>query len=421
MVPVQETEKQEGKEDSLATGEPTQHARKEQETGPVALDSNKAQAEKADEPSVLPKNDKENPSGPSYEPPVSVMSGHYRKESKAAQQEQQRRKIRLHMVLLQHTATCRLSSNCPSQNCKKMRTTLMHGIQCKIKASGGCSTCKRIWNLLQIHASQCKVPQCPVPNCVAIRKRAVDQLKKQQVQNATKEQPRSGSIVAVGSNKNAVPKQALTGRPGEPAVTQKSGDENLGPSQQNEKTEAQRRECQRSVQQHVTLLLHTVKCKSSKCPSTNCNKMKSLLKHGHLCQVKAIGGCSICKKIWALLQIHAGQCKTLRCPVPNCTAIRRRSIELRMTLLLHTVKCKSPKCPSANCYKMKALLKHAHLCQAKAIGGCSICKKVWALLQIHASQCKTPWCPVPNCTASRERVRQLKERKQTRPMKKGSK
>ena len=100
-------------------------------------------------------------------------------------------------------------------------------------------------------------------------------------------------------------------------------------SQQNELTEAQRKERQRSIQLHMTLLLHAATCTSPKCPSANCTKMKGLLKHGAQCQQKATGGCNVCKRIWALLQIHARQCKAASCPVPNCMAIRQRVRQLK--------------------------------------------------------------------------------------------
>jgi E1A/CREB-binding protein len=99
--------------------------------------------------------------------------------------------------------------------------------------------------------------------------------------------------------------------------------------QQNELTAAQRKERQRSIQLHMTLLLHAATCHSPKCPSANCTKMKGLLKHGSQCQVKATGGCHVCKRIWALLQLHARQCKATSCPVPNCMAIRERFRQLK--------------------------------------------------------------------------------------------
>ena len=59
--------------------------------------------------------------------------------------------------------------------------------------------------------------------------------------------------------------------------------------QQSELTEAQRKERQRSIQLHMTLLLHAATCVSPKCPSANCAKMKGLLKHGAQCQVRNSG------------------------------------------------------------------------------------------------------------------------------------
>merc|ERR1712157_648941 len=101
-------------------------------------------------------------------------------------------------------------------------------------------------------------------------------------------------------------------------------------NQQNELTEAQRKERQRHIQLHMQLLSHAATCVSPKCPSANCTKMKGLLKHGATCRIKAAGGCNVCKRIWALLQIHARQCKQSQCPVPNCMAIRERYRQLQL-------------------------------------------------------------------------------------------
>lgn len=56
-------------------------------------------------------------------------------------------------------------------------------------------------------------------------------------------------------------------------------------SQQSAMTEAQRKERDRSIQLHMTLLMHAVTCAAANCPSPNCSKMKSLLKHSAQCQV----------------------------------------------------------------------------------------------------------------------------------------
>lgn len=100
-----------------------------------------------------------------------------------------------------------------------------------------------------------------------------------------------------------------------------------GKSQQ---TEEQRRERQRSIQLHMTLLLHAASCNSPSCQSQNCAKMKSLLKHGETCPTKTAGGCNVCKRIYTLLQIHARQCKDPKCPVPKCLAFRQRFRQLAL-------------------------------------------------------------------------------------------
>jgi len=98
--------------------------------------------------------------------------------------------------------------------------------------------------------------------------------------------------------------------------------------QSAELTEKQRKDRQRSIQLHMNLLNHAATCTSKNCTSANCSKMKGLLKHGLTCQVKVQGGCSVCKRIWALLQIHARQCKLQQCPVQHCMAIRERFRQL---------------------------------------------------------------------------------------------
>ncbi len=101
-------------------------------------------------------------------------------------------------------------------------------------------------------------------------------------------------------------------------------------NQQSTLTAEQRKERQRSIGLHMTLLLHASTCRSAQCTSANCAKMKGLLKHGAGCKIKANGGCNVCKRIWALLQIHARQCKTVNCLVPNCLAIRERFRQLQL-------------------------------------------------------------------------------------------
>lgn len=95
-------------------------------------------------------------------------------------------------------------------------------------------------------------------------------------------------------------------------------------------TEEQRKERQRNIQLHIALIEHASRCTSAKCTSSNCQKMKSYLKHGTTCKIKASGGCKICKRIWTLLRIHAQQCKNSKCPIPQCIAIRKRIRQLQL-------------------------------------------------------------------------------------------
>lgn len=69
--------------------------------------------------------------------------------------------------LLLHASQCR-SPLCLYPNCRKVKGLFRHGINCKVRASGGCVLCKRMWYLLQLHARACKESQCHVPRCRSI-------------------------------------------------------------------------------------------------------------------------------------------------------------------------------------------------------------------------------------------------------------
>ncbi|GJV56945.1 histone acetyltransferase HAC1-like protein isoform X1 [Tanacetum coccineum] len=72
--------------------------------------------------------------------------------------------LRKMLDLLVHASQCR-SPNCQYPNCRKVKGLFRHGIQCKVRASGGCVLCKKMWYLLQLHARACKESQCHVPRC----------------------------------------------------------------------------------------------------------------------------------------------------------------------------------------------------------------------------------------------------------------
>ena len=94
---------------------------------------------------------------------------------------------------------------------------------------------------------------------------------------------------------------------------------------------------------------------------------------------------------------------------------RQRSIHLHMQLLVHASGCTKSDCPSNNCRKMKNLLAHGRTCKLRA-KGCSVCRRIWALLQIHARGCRAPYgkCRVPRCKDLKEHMRKARLKEQNR-------
>ncbi|KAL8474236.1 hypothetical protein ACS0TY_030894 [Phlomoides rotata] len=68
------------------------------------------------------------------------------------------------LELLVHASQCR-SQHCQYPNCRKVKGLFRHGMLCKIRASGGCPLCKKMWYLLQLHSRACKESVCTVPRC----------------------------------------------------------------------------------------------------------------------------------------------------------------------------------------------------------------------------------------------------------------
>ena len=89
----------------------------------------------------------------------------------------------------------------------------------------------------------------------------------------------------------------------------------------------------------------------------------------------------------------------------------QRSEQLRRTmqLLVHTSQCKDPNCGSQNCKRVKMLFKHGLECKVKYQGGCNLCRRMWALLQIHAKSCRVENCPVPRCLDLRAHARRQQQ------------
>nr|XP_043614914.1 histone acetyltransferase HAC1-like isoform X2 [Erigeron canadensis] len=72
--------------------------------------------------------------------------------------------LRKMLDLLIHASQCR-SPLCQYHNCRKVKGLFRHGTQCKLRASGGCLLCKRMWYMLHLHSRACKDSQCTVPRC----------------------------------------------------------------------------------------------------------------------------------------------------------------------------------------------------------------------------------------------------------------
>lgn len=111
---------------------------------------------------------------------IAVDSESAQERSGVSEEEraQRQRNLMLHIQLIEHASRC-TSKTCNSNNCVKMKNYLSHSKTCRVKATGGCKICKRIWTLLRIHAQKCKDRNCPIPQCIAIREK-MRQLQKQQ-------------------------------------------------------------------------------------------------------------------------------------------------------------------------------------------------------------------------------------------------
>ncbi|KAC9722389.1 hypothetical protein E3N88_45342 [Mikania micrantha] len=76
--------------------------------------------------------------------------------------------LRKMLDLLVHASQCK-AGQCQYPNCRKVKGLFRHGMSCKVRASGGCILCKKMWHLLQLHARSCKDSPCTVPRCKDLR------------------------------------------------------------------------------------------------------------------------------------------------------------------------------------------------------------------------------------------------------------
>ncbi|KAF8407378.1 hypothetical protein HHK36_006509 [Tetracentron sinense] len=109
--------------------------------------------------------------------------------------------LRKMLDLLVHASQCR-SPHCQYPNCRKVKGLFRHGIQCKIRVSGGCLLCKKMWYLLQLHARACKESQCHVPRCKDLKEhmRRLQQQSESRRRAAVMEMMRQRAAEVAGSS-----------------------------------------------------------------------------------------------------------------------------------------------------------------------------------------------------------------------------
>ncbi|KAH7298000.1 hypothetical protein KP509_25G022700 [Ceratopteris richardii] len=96
------------------------------------------------------------------------LSPHPSATERTAQNKEARQQrvvqLRKMLDLLVHASQCG-SPVCQYPTCRKVKGLFRHGMSCKVRASGGCHLCKKMWYLLQLHARACKESECRVPRC----------------------------------------------------------------------------------------------------------------------------------------------------------------------------------------------------------------------------------------------------------------
>ncbi|KAH9307668.1 hypothetical protein KI387_035579, partial [Taxus chinensis] len=65
---------------------------------------------------------------------------------------------------VKHACKC-VSPHCAYWNCQNLKRLFRHGMNCKTGEVHGCTTCKKMWCLLQLHARACKESECCVHRC----------------------------------------------------------------------------------------------------------------------------------------------------------------------------------------------------------------------------------------------------------------
>lgn len=75
----------------------------------------------------------------------------------------------LALQTLLHASQC-ISPRCENKECRKMKLLFKHAVLCKVRQSGGCLICKKVWYLMQLHCSSCQDLNCKVARCRYVTK-----------------------------------------------------------------------------------------------------------------------------------------------------------------------------------------------------------------------------------------------------------
>ncbi|XP_058068645.1 histone acetyltransferase HAC1-like isoform X2 [Magnolia sinica] len=133
------------------------------------------------------------------------LTNHPSTADRDAQNKEARQKrvlqLRKMLDLLVHASQCRFPQ-CQYPNCRKVKGLFRHGIQCGVRASGGCVLCKKMWYLLQLHARACKESACHVPRCKDLKEhlRRLQQQSDSRRRAAVMEMMRQRAAEVAGNN-----------------------------------------------------------------------------------------------------------------------------------------------------------------------------------------------------------------------------
>jgi len=104
--------------------------------------------------------------------------------------EERSRRIKAHLELLSHAATCDGPPSCTLNNCARMKELFRHVRSCNVNPKKNCKICSRILTLLTVHARMCNVRNgnCPLPYCDRIREKMRRRRQQQQLMDDRRRQ-----------------------------------------------------------------------------------------------------------------------------------------------------------------------------------------------------------------------------------------